>query len=65
MPRRWMIQHLAHPGTCEDRHGLPPRLFGGRELHMLVGLRHKWIVVGFTADLSRRDLPAPANSGIV
>jgi Protein of unknown function (DUF1194) len=29
------------------------------------GLRRNWIVVGFIADLSRHDLPAQADSGIV
>ena len=28
MPRRWMVRHLAL-GLVGDRHGLPPRLFGG------------------------------------
>src|SRR5215468_4942284 len=46
MPRRWMIRHLASRGLAGDRHGVPPRLFGGRELHMLVGVRRKRIVVG-------------------
>ena len=29
MPRRWIIRHLTPGALVGDRHGLPPRLFGG------------------------------------